>query len=94
MYSSPSAKQGEATGNVESIQDESNSITQWSRSTYIFFLQFWVLSKSKPHMNTRRPLSVEEYEAKWGSFFSKGFAPWDSGKPASQLVRFLEESRE
>ena len=35
------------------------------------------------------PLTSDEYETKWETFFSRGFAPWDSGLPASQLVHFF-----
>ena len=36
--------------------------------------------------------TVNEYTAKWNDFFSSGFAPWDTRKPASQLVDFVEHS--
>lgn len=39
-------------------------------------------------------VTVAEYTAKWNDFFSRGFAPWDTRQPASQLVKFVEHSRE
>ena len=36
--------------------------------------------------------TVEEYTAKWNDFFGRGFAPWDTREPASQLVSFVEGS--
>lgn len=38
--------------------------------------------------------TVDEYTAKWNDFFSRGFAPWDTRQPASQLLNFVEHSQE
>lgn len=33
--------------------------------------------------------TLDEYTQKWNNFFDKGFAPWDTAAPASQLVAFV-----
>jgi SAM-dependent methyltransferase len=40
--------------------------------------------------DTSEATSLTEAQlAKWREFFKKGFAPWDSGRPASQLVAMV-----
>jgi 2-polyprenyl-3-methyl-5-hydroxy-6-metoxy-1,4-benzoquinol methylase len=40
---------------------------------------------------TERSVPAAGGVGKWSSFYAASFAPWDSGRPASQLVAFLRD---